>query len=267
MTGHRLPNLTALRCFDAVARHLSFTLAARELGVTQAAVSRQIKALEIELSARLFARGAGRNELTSAGEILFAASSGAFEAIEVAVGKITGSGAREILNVSVAPFFSAVWLTPRLMSFIGGTPASTSASIIPTGRPTTSASRSISASTGRWRMAGRGQGQGPRRGPDAGHEPRSRGTLGPLTDPSQLLSATLLYEFAAADWSRWFAAEGLAIGAGPAMLRLNDSHALRRAALDGHGVALFFAELIGDDLARGFSSPAPVAVLRCARPT
>src|SRR5258708_565361 len=252
MTRYRLPNLAALRCFEAVARHLSFTLAARELGITQAAVSRQIKALETGLSARLVTRGAGRNALTSAGEMLFAASSGAFEAIDLAVGKIMGSGAREILNVSVAPFFSAVWLTPRLMSFIRRHPG-IDLRLHHSYRPADYKREQIHIRIN-W---------GARAWPGVVKEKILDGALtpvlspglaersAPLTDPAQLLSFPLLYEFDATDWSRWFASVGVVAESEPTMLRLNDSHALRRAALDGHGVALFFAELLHEDLAKG----------------
>ena len=109
-----LPSISLLAAFEAAARTGSVTTAARELDLTQSAVSRQIKALEQELTVQLVRRGAQRNELTDAGEILFAGVYKAMQAIEQSVGQITGSGTREILNVSVAPFFSAAWLTPRL---------------------------------------------------------------------------------------------------------------------------------------------------------
>src|SRR5882724_12703526 len=113
----RLPSLTALRAFEAVARTLSFTKAAHELGVTQPAVSRQIRLLEDSLAVTLVTRGAARNTLTDAGEILFDGVYRGFAAITQSVERIGGSAGREILNVSVAPFFSSVWLTPRLMDF------------------------------------------------------------------------------------------------------------------------------------------------------
>jgi len=107
MSRRRFPSLSALKTFESVARTLSFTKAARELGVTQAAVSRQVKALEEELAVQLVARRPKGNVLTDAGEILFSGLHQAFGTIEQSVAKITGSGDREILNVNVAPFFSA----------------------------------------------------------------------------------------------------------------------------------------------------------------
>src|SRR5262249_39661783 len=118
----RTDALTALRSFEAVARTLSFTRAAQELGVTQAAVSRQVRLLEETLNVRLIARRARRNALTDAGDILSSGLWRAFEAIDQSVERISGSAGREILNVSVAPYFSACWLTPRLMSFFARHP-------------------------------------------------------------------------------------------------------------------------------------------------
>ena len=69
--------------------------------------------------------------------------------------------------------------------------------------------------------------------------------------PAQLLELTLLYEFDLKDWQRWFEQVGAVLGPQVASLRLSDSHALLRAALDGHGVALFFADLVREDLDSG----------------
>jgi len=66
-TERRLPSLNAVRSFEAAARHLSFTLAARELSVTQGAVSRMVQALEAELGLALFRRIGRTLELTPAG--------------------------------------------------------------------------------------------------------------------------------------------------------------------------------------------------------
>ncbi|HEX6015213.1 MAG TPA: LysR family transcriptional regulator, partial [Geminicoccaceae bacterium] len=71
MTRHRLPSLSALRAFEAAARHLSFRRAGDELCVTHSAVSHQVKELERELGGPLFWRKGRRVELTAAGEALF----------------------------------------------------------------------------------------------------------------------------------------------------------------------------------------------------
>ena len=69
----RLPPLSAIRVFEAAARHEHFTLAADELGMTQAAVSYQIRSLEERVGVKLFERGKGRVRLSDAGRRLLAA--------------------------------------------------------------------------------------------------------------------------------------------------------------------------------------------------
>ncbi|TIQ38646.1 MAG: LysR family transcriptional regulator [Mesorhizobium sp.] len=83
--ARKLPSLSALRVFEAVARTLSFSRAAIDLGVTQAAVSRQIKRLEDQLQVDLIVRSGGSNRLTDAGELLFGSVYRALEDIEATV--------------------------------------------------------------------------------------------------------------------------------------------------------------------------------------
>src|SRR5215218_8107826 len=80
----RLPPLAAIRAFEAAARTENFTAAAAELGMTQAAVSYQVKSLEERLGSPLFVREKGRARLTPLGARLLPALSGAFDAIETA---------------------------------------------------------------------------------------------------------------------------------------------------------------------------------------
>jgi len=252
MVGRRLPSLTALRAFEAVARTLSFTKAARELGVTQAAVSRQIKSLEERLSVPLIVRGATRNVLTDAGEILFSGSYRAFEEIDRAVGQISGSAGREILNVSVAPFFSARWLTPRLMSFFQRHPTidvQLHHSYTPADHKREGIDIGINWGSGNWRGVKKEVVLDGSLTPVVSPGFLDRGM--PLDGPSQLLDLPLFHEFDIADWALWFAQNGIQMPAQTKGLRLNDSHVLRRVALDGHGAALFFRGLIEDDLRRG----------------
>src|SRR3954454_15017300 len=80
----RLPPMAAIRAFEAAARTENFTAAAAELGMTQAAVSYQVKGLEERLGAPLFAREKGRVKLTPLGSRLLPALSSAFDTIEAA---------------------------------------------------------------------------------------------------------------------------------------------------------------------------------------
>ena len=80
----RLPPMAAVRAFEAAARTENFTAAAAELGMTQAAVSYQVKSLEERLGAPLFVREKGRVRLTPLGARLVPALSSAFDTIEAA---------------------------------------------------------------------------------------------------------------------------------------------------------------------------------------
>lgn len=111
----RLPPLTSLKAFEAAARHLSFTRAAEELHVTQAAVSHQVKALEDFLGQPLFMRLTRALELTPAGEGYAPVLKEAFESIERATRRLMEDQDRQgVLNVSVSPTFLSRWLIPRL---------------------------------------------------------------------------------------------------------------------------------------------------------
>jgi LysR family transcriptional regulator, glycine cleavage system transcriptional activator len=116
--ARRLPPLNSLRAFEAGARHLSFTRAADELHVTQAAVSHQVKALEDHLGVRLFRRLTRRLALTEEGRALLPAVSEAFDRIAEAAERIgRDAGRSRTLTVSVTPSFGARWLVHRLGRF------------------------------------------------------------------------------------------------------------------------------------------------------
>lgn len=115
--ARRFPSLNALRTFEAAARHLSFSAASEELHVTQAAVSRQIRALEDDLGVKLFRRMTRAVELTEEGILLFPPLRDALDQIERATNRIWGNKGSGILTISVLPTFSVKWLMPRLLSF------------------------------------------------------------------------------------------------------------------------------------------------------
>src|ERR1700742_692090 len=118
-----LPPLNALRVFEASARHLSFTAAANELGVSQAAVSRFVRILEDDLGIALFERRQNKLVLTEAGELLAPGLSGAFEHIQQVTrdAKARGGTAKE-LTVGIGPTLAAKWLIPRLSLFTASHP-------------------------------------------------------------------------------------------------------------------------------------------------
>lgn len=111
-----LPPLTALRAFEAAARHLSFTRAAAELGMTQAAVSYQIKLLEERVGAPLFLRDKRQVVLTEGGRRLAIDATAAFDQIASAFEAAKGN-ASGVLAISVIPTFATGWLARHLYAF------------------------------------------------------------------------------------------------------------------------------------------------------
>lgn len=113
----RLPPLTALRAFDAAARHMSFAQAAAELNVTPAALSFQIKSLEDHLGAPLFHRLNRAVELTEAGRTLAPGAAEGFQALSAAWMATKRLQDNSSLTVTAGPALTAKWLAPRLYEF------------------------------------------------------------------------------------------------------------------------------------------------------
>ncbi|TLP46845.1 MULTISPECIES: transcriptional regulator GcvA [Cohaesibacter] len=113
-----LPSLSALRAFEAAARHLSFTKAANELGVTQSAISRQMRAMEELLGLRLFERTGAGLVLTEAGAVYADKIRSKLQDIETATLELLayrGQGGE--LTIACLPTLGARWLVPRLNKF------------------------------------------------------------------------------------------------------------------------------------------------------
>ncbi|MDH5432319.1 MAG: transcriptional regulator GcvA [Gammaproteobacteria bacterium] len=113
----RIPPLKSLRAFEAAARNLSFTRAADELYVTQAAISHQIKALEDFLGVDLFIRKNRQLLLTDEGQNYWPKIRDIFEILVSATESVRAQRIRGPLTVSVVPTFATVWLVPRLSDF------------------------------------------------------------------------------------------------------------------------------------------------------
>ena len=117
-----LPPLYPLRTFEAAARHLNFTRAAEELSLTQAAVSQQVKSLEVFLDTALFIRRGRKLELTVDGESLLPVVRRAFDDIVSAVETLPAARRGSRVSVALAPHSAAAWLTPRLAGFLEANP-------------------------------------------------------------------------------------------------------------------------------------------------
>ncbi len=109
--------MNALVAFEAAARHVSFKSAARELNVTPAAISHQVKALESELGCALFRRNHRGVALTETGAYLLVALQRGFEAMGDAVGQLKRRVTRASVTIGATTAVSALWLTPKLAQF------------------------------------------------------------------------------------------------------------------------------------------------------
>ena len=111
-----LPPLSAVRVFEAAARYQNFTQAAAELGMTQAAVSYQIRLLEDRLGLSLFTRSKGRVTLTESGRRIAPLAASAFDTLEEAFSGLVNDD-QGVLSISAAQTFATTWLAPRLGTF------------------------------------------------------------------------------------------------------------------------------------------------------
>ncbi len=114
---YRLPPMRALLSFESAARHVSFKAAARELNVTPAAISQQVKLLEQDLRFRLFDRHYRGVKLTETGAYLFVALQRNLEAIGDAVDQLRRRSNQATVTIQTTTSISSFWLTPRLGEF------------------------------------------------------------------------------------------------------------------------------------------------------
>ncbi len=117
MEWKSLPPLGALRAFAALAETGSVTAAGAALGVSHAAVSQQVRALEDRLGARLLLKAGRGVALTPEGSRLAAALDSAFRTMALAVGEFSEADADRALQVTTTPAFAGRWLMPRLSEF------------------------------------------------------------------------------------------------------------------------------------------------------
>ncbi len=257
----RLPALDALRFFETAARHASFTRAAKELFVTQAAVSHRIQALEAELSVVLFHRLTRRLELTSEGERLAAGVRDGLDRIARAVGDLDKRAEAGPLTVSALPSFVSRWLIPRLPRFQAAHPE------IEVRLSAEDQSVDLWAANGADLAIRFGRGNYPGLMsmplmPDSVTPVCSPALLarhGPISTVDALLDMPLLHDSAAdrddsgSGWKSWLAHVGVMgddprLASGP---QFSHAHLAIEAALLGQGVALARISLAGDDLLSG----------------
>lgn len=117
-----LPSFGDLLAFDAAARHGSFTRAARDLNVSQPAVSRRVAALEADLGVTLFGRETKPLHLTPTGQTLFDVLRSSLSRLETAIAEIRRVQEERKLTIAAAPGFLTYWLLPRLSALTAGFP-------------------------------------------------------------------------------------------------------------------------------------------------
>lgn len=121
--SRKLPPLNPLKAFEAAARTGGYVSAARELGVSPAAVSQQVKTLERFFDKRLFTRHNNRLSLSDAGQAIFAGSAAAFESLAGMTEGLLEGGVRSRLVISVPSSLASRWLNRRLHEFLASEPA------------------------------------------------------------------------------------------------------------------------------------------------
>ncbi|MBR2513702.1 MAG: LysR family transcriptional regulator [Halomonas sp.] len=123
MASRNLPSTAAMQCFEAAARHMSFTRAADELSLTQSAVSKQVAHLETLLQHKLFRRVRRSLLLTPEGAIFLSDVRKVLTQIEMSAHTImTFSGNSEVLKIATLPSFGSRWLADKLPAFLANNP-------------------------------------------------------------------------------------------------------------------------------------------------
>ena len=251
----RLPSLNGLRAFEAAARHLSFTLAATELNVTQTAISHQIRRLEEELGIRLFIRQNRALALTPEARDYLPGVRAAFNDLRLATDRLLRKDDDKVLTVSTLASLAAKWLLPRLTDFQEQHPGidvriTTSTSLVDFQRDNVDAAIRY----------GRGQWAGLRADWLMADElfPVCSPSLlrgdKPLRQPEDLKGYPLLHTSNANsdDWRLWLTAAGLPadIARQPG-ITFDMIFMTIQAAIDGIGVAMGRTSYVQDDIAKG----------------
>ena len=255
----RLPQLNALKAFEAAARHVNFTRAAAELCVTQGAVSHQVKALEAELGIKLFNRERQRLIITENGREYLAVVRDALDRIAMGTERLVQRQSSGALTVSTSPDFAAKWLVHRLGRFAEAHPGidlRVSATMHHVDFAREDVDIAVRHGDGHWPGL---------------HVRRlcvehlfavcSPSFAAALHRPADVLKLPLLHLDDRTAWSAWLEAAGVT-GAhaihGPI---LNRASMLIDAAIDGQGIALARTALAAWDLVNGrLVRPFPVAL-------
>jgi DNA-binding transcriptional LysR family regulator len=248
----KIPSTASLVCFEAAARHESFTRAAIELSLTQSAVCRQIASLEVFLNVALFQRSRRGVKLTEAGLSYSRQVAAQLDAVERDTLSVMGQQGACSLEIAVVPTFGTQWLLPRLKRFQTLHPQVT-INLTNRTRPFLFADTLFDAAI----YFGDAEWSGTRahwlmsESPVPVCSPRlleGAGQMSPedLADLPLLQQSTRPYA-----WRQWFGSLGLTVARDMAGQRLELFSMLAQAAMHDMGVALIPAFLIAEPLAQG----------------
>ncbi|ATU95299.1 LysR family transcriptional regulator [Phyllobacterium zundukense] len=252
----QLPPLTALTVFEAASRFSSFTRAAEELGVTQAAVSRQIHLLEEDFGFPLFTRLHRQVILTDKGKALSAAASDAFNLLAEAVTDLRRDASSDELTISATIAFSHFWLMPRISEFSRHYPYINLRIVTQDNMPNLQRGEvdvAIRFGNGMW--------------PDGHAEPlfedevfpicspEYAGTDGRIKTPADLTSYSLISNETDdpmwTGWNEWLSSFSIVVPKKTRGLRCSFYTEAIYAALNGQGIALGWTHLVEDLLRQG----------------
>ena len=242
----RLP-LTALRTFEAAARHLSFKSAAEELFVSATTVSNQIRQLEKDWECKLFHRQTRAVVLTDAGRSLAKVLSSAFEDIRAEV-DLHSSASRKTVTIAVGPIFGSRWLGPRLSKLAQEHPDIEL--VVHHGRRITSASQMTTEIAVDWGMGDWNKLEATKL-MDTYYSPIVLEQDKMLSQPSDLANWHIIHQHDRSEWINWFAQAGCPNLHPKSEVVIVDSNMVQRAVKDGQGVALGVFPLMGGDVEKG----------------
>lgn len=246
----RLPNLAALRAFEAAARHGNFSRAAEEIHVTHGAISHSVRALEEELGVALFARHGKRIAITPEGERFAVTLRKALTEIAAAAATLQAEGKQSKLTVTALPSFAARWLAPRLGNFIEQHP-DLEVMLQSSNHLTDFVRESVDIGI----RFGRGNypGLAVEKIMDDYYYPVAspRFNGGKLPRTPEKLSKHPLLRCEMEPWTPWYRAAGLDLLEPTRGLMFQDSSMLVRAAVEGHGIALARHSIAASDIETG----------------
>ena len=247
----RAPNLNWIRSFEASARLLSFTKAARELELTQAGVRQHVRLLEQEMGEPLFLRLPRALRLTDAGEAYLRVVQESFERLRLGTSDIFGPESEGLVRLRADPSFVSLWLAPRLNGFLKDYPRiSIEISTVPSGAETRWAAVDMEVLYESDRMVGgadavalMGDTMFPVCGPGLGRQ---------LCQPADLMQQRLLHVMGSRrGWTEWLAIAGIKDTGTAATLHTDSGLNAIALAEQGLGVALGHGALVEPLLRQG----------------